>query len=139
MHSGRNTYIDLLRAAAICPVLLVHWKDSGPGQPGSSTADQVYAYLAERGPNGVLLFFVISGFVITSAAMAREPDLFELSYRTFYPRRFARIYPLLIAVCVVGIAMLLYPRADTALRKFVVKSPSQISLFAAFALFPTAD
>ena len=126
MDRGRNTYIDLMRAAAICPVLLLHWVNSHLTRVGSSIVDRAYSSLASHGANGVLLFFVISGFVITRAAMAREPDLFGLSFRTFYARRFARIYPLLIAVCIIGIGLLTFSGSPTPLREFIVRNRAAV-------------
>jgi peptidoglycan/LPS O-acetylase OafA/YrhL len=62
--------------------------------------------------------------VITRAAMARDADLFALSYRTFYPRRLARIYPLFLAVCVIGIGLLWFSHLSAPLYDFAIRDPA---------------
>lgn len=70
--------IDGLRAAAIVPILLFH--------AGVSTLHGGFV--------GVDIFFVISGFLITSI-ITRELDAGEFSIATFYKRRAVRILPAL--------------------------------------------
>ena len=81
--------IDGLRALAVVPVILFHC-----GVPGFS-----------GGFVGVDIFFVISGFLITSI-LAREIDQSRFSVIAFYERRVRRIIPALVAVlAVTAIAM----------------------------------
>jgi peptidoglycan/LPS O-acetylase OafA/YrhL len=54
------------------------------------------------GRSGVTFFFVLSGFVLAWAAAARG----ALSARTFYRRRFARIYPAYAVALAIGAALL---------------------------------
>lgn len=70
--------IDGLRAAAIVPILLFH--------AGVSTLHGGFV--------GVDIFFVISGFLITSI-IGRELDAGTFSIATFYKRRAVRILPAL--------------------------------------------
>ena len=106
--------------------MVTHWLDSRLTLPGSPRMAQIYAYFVNVGTNGVLLFFVISGFVITRATMQREPDLFRLSYGSFYRRRLARIGPLFIAVCAFGVLLLNISVEPTALRDYVVRNPAAV-------------
>lgn len=76
-----------LRAVAAYLVFLAHFR--------SATASDWYAQLAERGGLGVEIFFVLSGFVIA----ARYQGSVQLSghwWRTYFWRRFARIYPIFL-------------------------------------------
>src|SRR5690348_124894 len=87
--------IDGLRGIA---VLAVVWFHSGlPGVPGGFT--------------GVDVFFVISGYLITSI-IHREASDGRFSFAHFYRRRFRRIGPALVAVTgatMVGGYLLLLP------------------------------
>lgn len=88
--------IDGLRALAVLPVLFFH-----AHLPGFS-----------GGYVGVDVFFVISGYLITSI-LAREVDERAFSLVRFYERRIRRIFPALfvmIAVCFLAATMLMMPR-----------------------------
>src|SRR5689334_6005836 len=53
------------------------------------------------GYQGVRVFFVISGFLITAWSLRRWGSLRDLDARQFYRMRFARIVPCLVALLVV--------------------------------------
>lgn len=82
--------IDGLRALAVLAVLINHlngdWLKGG--------------YL------GVDIFFVISGYVVTSSLVARQDGSWGAFLRQFYERRFRRLLPALIAM-VLGVALVL--------------------------------
>ena len=78
--------IDGLRAFAVIPVILFHLKLAGFG----------------AGSLGVDVFFVISGFLITSI-VKREADAGTFSFRRFWARRIRRIMPAMIAVTVASL------------------------------------
>lgn len=80
VHHGYRGDIDGLRAIAVVPVVLFH---AGVGCPGGFT--------------GVDVFFVISGFLITSL-IAAEIDAGKFSIAGFYERRIRRIFPALFVV-----------------------------------------
>lgn len=86
--------IDGLRSLAVLPVVLFHAHVAG----------------FDGGYVGVDIFFVISGYLITSI-LAKDIDAGRFSLVTFYERRIRRIFPalfvLLLAVLLGGIAILL--------------------------------
>lgn len=87
--------IDGLRAIAVLMVLAVH----------ASPASLPNGYV------GVDLFFVISGYLITSI-LCRELAQGDFSIRDFYVRRINRIFPALILVllaCLLLGPALMYP------------------------------
>jgi peptidoglycan/LPS O-acetylase OafA/YrhL len=78
----RSARVDLLRGVAIFLVLLLNI---------SLTYD-----LTGNGNYGVTIFFVISGYLITSNNLQRYQCLRQVRLRQFYAFRFSRIIPLLI-------------------------------------------
>ena len=88
--------LDGLRALAVAIVLLYHW------------VPDTYQPLRHLGRLGVLLFFVLSGYLITGILLrcrdlvqsGVEPPGFAL--RQFYIRRFLRIFPIYYAILVAG-------------------------------------
>lgn len=93
--------IDGLRAVSVTIVIIYHF---GLGVlPGGFV--------------GVDVFFVISGFLITSI-IARESDENRFSFLTFYERRIRRIFPALIVMLVV-----------TSLAASVILLPEDFSQF----------
>ncbi len=87
-HGNYRPEIDGLRAVAILPVVAFHlWPRSLPS-----------GYL------GVDVFFVISGFLITSI-MLREFDTQSFSFRAFWTRRIRRIAPALLFMITIVVAL----------------------------------
>jgi hypothetical protein len=85
--------LDGLRALAILPVLVFHLKASWfPG-----------------GFVGVDVFFVISGYLITNLIL-RECERGDFSFRRFYQRRIARLFPSMALVLAIsaGAILMLY-------------------------------
>jgi len=80
----RRTDIEGLRAIAVLAVLLFH-----AGVPGVS-----------GGYVGVDVFFVVSGFLITSLLVAEKTNTGTVSLRAFYARRARRILPVSALVAV---------------------------------------
>jgi peptidoglycan/LPS O-acetylase OafA/YrhL len=88
--------IDGLRAIAVVPVVLFH--------AGVSRVSGGFV--------GVDIFFVISGYLITSLILGEMAEG-RFSLASFYERRIRRIFPALfavLAVCVVVAALLFLPR-----------------------------
>ena len=102
--------LDGLRALSILMVLLGHLS----GTRGFARIDLGignYAHL------GVTVFFVISGFLITSLLISEQAETGRISLKLFYFRRTLRIFPasytyliVLCALCALGIITV--PRVD---------------------------
>lgn len=105
--------IDGLRAVAVIAVVLFHAKVAG----------------FAGGFVGVDVFFVISGFLITSLiSTAQEEKRFSLLH--FYDRRVRRIFPALIAVwvgCLVAGTVMLLPTDFATFGKSLVASAAFVS------------
>ncbi|MEM1229783.1 MAG: acyltransferase family protein [Pseudomonadota bacterium] len=113
--------IDGLRAVAVVPVVLFH--------AGFDIFSGGYV--------GVDVFFVISGYLITSL-IAPQVNAGTFSYRQFYERRIRRLFPALfalIAACSVAAWWLLMPEE---LEDFG-QSVATTSLFSANFLFFSED
>jgi peptidoglycan/LPS O-acetylase OafA/YrhL len=91
--------VDLLRGIAIIFVLMNHVNMQLLGAKVPYTrglpAQLVYS-LVWNGQFGVQIFFVVSGFLITSTTLRRWGSLSHVNVREFYQLRFARIAPLLL-------------------------------------------
>lgn len=85
-----------LRALAAWLVFVFHFNPFGQGSAGW--------WLAEQFSSGVGLFFVLSGFLITSRYLGRlQPTSHELV--SFFRRRWARIYPLYLLLTVLTVVV----------------------------------
>ncbi len=86
---GRIPALDGLRAIAIAMVIGYH----------------VDKNIVPAGHWGVPLFFVLSGFVITSSICAEVDRTGRLDLGSFYRKRLLRLYPAVLAVCVAMLAV----------------------------------
>jgi len=84
MQRGFRADIEGLRALAVVPILLFH----------------LNAVLCPGGFAGVDVFFVISGYLITRMIVAADADF---SFKTFYYRRFFRLFPALLTTCQISL------------------------------------
>ncbi|MGO7040097.1 acyltransferase family protein [Rhizobium leguminosarum] len=120
---GRIRGLDGLRAISLLLVLVAHW--------------QPIPYLnkvANWGRDGLLIFFVISGFLITRilvdlARQRREVEGLQL-IKGFYGRRFFRIQPIyyLALAFVIGIGLDDTVREDVIYHIFFVQNLSNVLL-----------
>jgi peptidoglycan/LPS O-acetylase OafA/YrhL len=86
--------VDLLRGLAICFVLMNHVNMQLLGAKVSYTQGlprQLVSSLVWNGQFGVQIFFVISGFLITSTTLRRWGSASSVNLLDFYRLRFARI------------------------------------------------
>ena len=109
--------LDGLRSLAVLPVILFH-----AGVP-----------LFQGGFVGVDVFFVISGYLITSIVLTETAEG-RFSLATFYERRFRRILPALFFVMVCT-AVMAYLWLMPAEMKAFSQSVSAVTLFGANLLF----
>jgi peptidoglycan/LPS O-acetylase OafA/YrhL len=91
--------VDLLRGLSILFVLMNHVNMrllSAKVPYTKVLPPQLVSSLVWNGQFGVQMFFVISGFLITSTSIRRWGSLSALRVKDFYILRFARIAPLLL-------------------------------------------
>ncbi|MCT8003425.1 acyltransferase [Sphingomonas sanguinis] len=114
--------MDGMRAVAIISVVLFHY-----GIP-----------FFANGFLGVDIFFVISGYLITSI-IYREMVRGEFTYARFYSRRFRRILPALIATVTVTtvVAASLLPPYD--LKRYAITAIGALTGLSNFAFFSFVD
>jgi peptidoglycan/LPS O-acetylase OafA/YrhL len=94
MSSKRIPVVDGLRGIAILAVLTYHFALFGI-KFGASLWERIYQNIAALGWAGVDLFFVLSGFLITSILFQSRNN--ANYYSAFYFRRAVRIFPLYYA------------------------------------------
>jgi peptidoglycan/LPS O-acetylase OafA/YrhL len=119
----RNAGIDFLRGLSILLVLLNHIGlriRLTEGVLGAHLPRELLNDLNFNGSEAVYIFFVISGFLITSNALMRWGSLGAIELRGFYVRRAARILPCLVMlVAILAVLHLL------GVHDFVISRPGQ--------------
>lgn len=112
--------IDLLRGLCIVAVVLhhinlrIHFHESGLGKLLGPAAGRVLFW---SGYYGVIVFFVISGFLITTWSLKRWSSLKQISRRQFYLMRFARIVP-----CLAGLLIILSILDRAGVPRFTINT-----------------
>lgn len=100
----RHGVIDLVRGVSIVLVVLLHVQIRIPLQKTwlfQAAPSELWHLLCRNGNAGVRMFFVVSGFLITSNSLRRWGSLHRLDVRRFYRLRFARIAPTLVVLLAV--------------------------------------
>lgn len=97
----RNQIIDFIRGFSILSVILLHCRIHLPID-NSLMSIWWIKMLLNSGGYGVIIFFVISGFLITNISIRRWNDLALIDLSKFYQIRFARIMPCLLAAITVA-------------------------------------
>lgn len=101
---GRIDGIDLLRGLSILAVVIHHIALRIPLRRtmlGKLLPAAVINDLSWNGYNGVIIFFAISGFLITTNCLRRWGTLSAIPPKQFYRMRFARIAPMLVGLLAV--------------------------------------
>lgn len=81
------------------------------------------SYISEWGSLGVTLFFVLSGFLITTLLQKEKNNKGKINIKNFYLRRILRVWPLYYLILIVSAFALNY-------------SPSYITLLLCGSIFP---
>ena len=100
----RDIRIDCLRGLAILSVLVLHFQlayNLLKSPLGRLLPAPYLSNLVWNGNYGVTVFFVISGYLITSTSLRRFGSLSGVLAKVFYAYRFARIVPCLVLVLAV--------------------------------------
>lgn len=99
--------LDGLRAVSIAIVVLSHTRALLPAELVNAG---LFRYAIGGGLHGVEIFFVLSGYLITTLLLREYRRTGDVSFRRFYARRALRIFPafyvyfgLLAALCVAGV------------------------------------
>lgn len=117
---GRVPGIDVLRGLSIIAVVVhhinirIHFRDSALGHWIGPAANHALFW---SGYYGVRVFFVISGFLITTWSLKRWSVLAKLDRRKFYQMRFARIIP-----CLAGLLLVLAIFDRLGIRYFTINT-----------------
>ncbi len=135
--NSRNVAVDYLRGFSIILVLVTHgfFNLSSLGLL-DFLPEENYQILRSNGYLGVSIFFVVSGYLITSNIIAGNADYtivnsIRVDLRAFYAKRVARIFPPLLVLFVLSFFLSQLP--SKIFDDFDLSSPSQIYLAAAHA------
>ena len=122
----RNSGIDLLRGLSILLVILLHCSIH-MSLTSHALPQNWFNIIFRSGYYGVIIFFVISGFLITSTSLSRHGSLKDVSAGRFYRMRFSRIAP-----CLFGLIIILCFLDIFAVQGFVIHTTtlSQAVVFA---------
>lgn len=115
LAAGRFRVLDGLRAIAILLVFTAHPREAW--------------WQALHGPTGVTLFFVLSGFLITTLLLREEARYGRVNFASFYVRRTFRIYPMFFGVFALYCVLVLVLGMQADRRDLFVENIPYILLF----------
>ena len=102
-----SLYLDLTRLLAAVAVVVAHFEHNG------IIAEGAWSFLPQLGREAVIVFFVLSGYVIASSTAQRRP-----SARDYAVARLSRVYSVVLPVLFLALA------AAAALRTWTVTAPN---------------
>ena len=114
--------LDSLRAIAALIVIFTHI-ELIKGANGISNLFKLPFYTATGGHTAVVLFFVLSGFLITTLLIKEQNKFNSISIKKFYLRRIFRVWPLYYLTLIVSAFVLGF-------------TPSTFSLILCLSIFP---
>jgi peptidoglycan/LPS O-acetylase OafA/YrhL len=115
--SHREPALDGLRGVAVTLVFFFHY---GGGLTSHNPLLRLFGHLSAAGWIGVQIFFVLSGFLITSILWNNQTADYPHSLRNFYIRRFLRIVPLAWAAITISLIFCLaLGNGVTIFRSFI--------------------
>src|SRR6185437_13935240 len=88
ISGGRIPSLDGLRAISIALVIIGHGSATVPG-----VSRKLHEFLIDVAGMGVTVFFVLSGFLITTLLLKEFRSNGKIGIRAFYIRRAFRIWP----------------------------------------------
>ncbi|UII77381.1 acyltransferase [Flagellimonas sp. HMM57] len=100
----RNSAIDVVRGLCILAVILLHLNIQVPFKDtflGTFMPKKLYTLFFWSGYYGVIVFFTLSGYLITNSTLKKWGNLTKIKASDFYILRIARIMPLLLALLAV--------------------------------------
>ena len=95
--------IDLVRSLAILMVMAGHLKPTLPLPPPAFRWG--WDHFQRTGPDGVLVFFLVSGFLITRIIDEGLGGILQPKWKYFYIRRIARLLPLFLFQICLGLIL----------------------------------
>lgn len=130
MGSNKNIFfggLNELRAIAALSVILHHIELFKHRDQIGSLFDSKYSayFIGHLGKNGVYLFFVLSGFLITYLLLAEKGKNNHINLKKFYLRRIFRIWPLYYII--IFISFIVIPFLASAFPLFSI-TPSYYHL-----------
>ena len=109
---GYRQELDGLRGIAVCAVMLGHSGLLGKG--ADLRRPEIFPPLLTGGVFGVDIFFVLSGFLITTLLLAEHARTGKVDVAAFYTRRALRLLPpmgLLVGACVAYVSVFAPPES----------------------------
>ncbi|HVM33532.1 MAG TPA: acyltransferase [bacterium] len=129
--------LDSARGLAVLLVLAHHVGLLFPAPTLAAPLNWIWYKAWVNGDQGVSLFFVLSGFLITRLLAGSPHGLFAPDFRDFYARRAGRILPLLAWVCLLGLGLAAWAPTGPSLAGVFFATPPAPSAAAFWASLGT--
>lgn len=115
--------LDPLRAIAAISVIIGHIEQIKSNENITSFSNIPF-FTETSGRLGVILFFVLSGFLITILLLKEKEKYSIINIKNFYIRRFFRILPLYYLILLIGIFILNYNYTNLSLYMCLLVMPN---------------